>query len=569
MLASPLFQVLPMPSLLRTLVFSCLLLWCAVPALAEEYFVSTDPLPGVAEDVQFRSIQAAVDRATDGDVVTIYGGTYREAILVKGEADPDAEDGLTIRAASGATVVLTGADRMTEWKSEGDGVYSHDWPHTFLEHTKRHAHPDDEYHRLIGRVEQVIDSGYLLHQVLDRDGLSPGSFYIDEPAGRLYAMASDGGDLRKDDRVVEASVRPEVLGVERDGCHIIGLTFRYAANAAQHGLARFAADDLTVSHCTFERGNGAGTIFVGQRTRVEDSTFRDNGQLGVGGSGCHGLIMLRCNIEGNNTKGFNRDWEAGGLKITFARDIEIRQSTATDNRGHGLWFDIGCETVTVSNCLLAHNEDSGLFYEISYGLHAHDNLAHANGLLDRSGAWGAQAGIVLSSSEDCTIERNLLVGNREGFAFREQDRTTPRLPAPDADPAQRGREVAIRIRDITVSHNLFAYNRDVQVAGWFDIDDGRHMPPKLADLHIAFEGNRYAMHPGQDFWQWGVPWRRGVRYDNPEAVADALMIAAGEKMLERFDISDAGAAGLVVTPDADTTDALPKGAVPGLQVQSH
>ena len=81
----------------------------------------------------------------------------------------------------------------------------------------------------------------------------------------------------------------------------------------------------------------------------------------------------------------------------------------------------------VRNCLIADNEDSGIFYEISYGLHAHDNVIIGNGFRETPGGWGAGAGISLSSSPECVIERNLIVGNREGFNFREQDRTTPRI----------------------------------------------------------------------------------------------------------------------------------------------
>ncbi len=37
-------------------------------------------------------------------------------------------------------------------------------------------------------------------------------------------------------------------------------------------------------------------------------------------------------------------------------------------RGNGIWFDIGNENCTVRQCLIADNEDSGIFHEISFGL---------------------------------------------------------------------------------------------------------------------------------------------------------------------------------------------------------
>ena len=87
-----------------------------------------------------------------------------------------------------------------------------------------------------------------------------------------------------------------------------------------------------------------------------------------------------------------------------------------DNRGHGIWYDIGNEDCEVANCLIANNENAGIFYEISYGLHAHDNVIVGNGLAFSPRSWRRQ-GVESSSSPGCRIERNLLLGNKEGFAF--------------------------------------------------------------------------------------------------------------------------------------------------------
>ncbi len=84
--------------------------------------------------------------------------------------------------------------------------------------------------------------------------------------------------------------------------------------------------------------------------------------------------------------------------------------------------------------LITSNEDAGIFYEISYGLHAHDNVIVNNGLADTAGAWGANAGISISSSPDCVIERSLLIGNKEGFNFREQARSTSRIDSRRSEP---------------------------------------------------------------------------------------------------------------------------------------
>jgi len=70
--------------------------------------------------------------------------------------------------------------------------------------------------------------------------------------------------------------------------------------------------------------------------------------------------------------------------------------------------------------------------------------------------------------EDCVIERNLIVGNREGFNFREQTRATRSIDARTEHPVWN--------HDELIRHNLIVRNRDAQVWGWFDVNDNRHWP---------------------------------------------------------------------------------------------
>ena len=91
-------------------------------------------------------------------------------------------------------------------------------------------------------------------------------------------------------------------------------------------------------------------------------------------------------IRGNNTRNFDRSWEAGGDKLVLCRGVVIERSQFVENRGVSVWFDIGNEACTVRHCLLADNEDAGLFCEISFGLHAHDNVLVGNGLVAGKGS---------------------------------------------------------------------------------------------------------------------------------------------------------------------------------------
>jgi len=445
-----------------------LVLLSVVPAHAKVWHVAPQTLAGIDPNSQVRTLREAVARLEPGDTVLLHSGTYREQVNL--DRSGTREQPITIRAADGAAVVLTGADRLVDWTPipGPDRIYSTPWPHRFVTWNRHFTHPNDDYHRLIGRCEQVFLNGYPLRQVLERDKIGRGTFFVDLEARRLYLQSADNREITTRSALVEAATRDQILRVQ--GSHVIvnGVRFRCAANRAQQGAVQFAGDHLTIEDCTFEHTNASGASFTGQHLAVRRCVFQHNGQLGFGASRAHHLRLTGCTIRNNNIKGFDRGWEAGGNKICLARGVVLEHSTFVENRGNGIWFDIGNEDCVVRNCLIAHNDDAGIFYEISYGLHAHDNVILGNGFAFTPGAWGAAAGISLSSSPHCVIERNLLLGNKEGFNFREQARTTPRIDDKRAVPVWN--------HSITVRHNVLAWNRDAQVWGWFDVPDERHWP---------------------------------------------------------------------------------------------
>ena len=398
------------------------------------WHVSKEVLVEIDQQQQMRSITQAAANVGPGDMVIIHSGKYRETAVIEKSGKSDYP--ITFQAAAGAGVIMTGADHISEWTEvEGDGrIYSTTWQHKFITWNQNNTHPHDDYHRLIGRCEQVFINGYSLRQVLERDKLARGTFYVDLNGKRLYVWSSDNQDVSSRKVTVEASTRDRILTVKGDYVTVKGIRFRYAANRAQHGAVEFSGNHLVVEDCTFEYTNASGAKFRGEDITVRRCTFQHNGQLGFGASRAHRLKMTGCTVRNNNIKGFDRGWEAGGNKICLAGGVVLENSTFIENRGDGIWFDIGNENCTVRNCLIADNEDAGIFYEISYGLHAHDNVIVGNGLADTSSAWGANAGISISSSPNCLIERNLLIGNKEGFSFREQNRSTPRIDGKKSVP---------------------------------------------------------------------------------------------------------------------------------------
>lgn len=547
-----------LPRALTSLLLAASTCGHARPAGARTLHVAPQVLAGIPESSQTRTISQAAALAEAGDEVILHAGTYREPVLI--EKSGTAQKPITFRADRGAQVIVTGSDLIAKWDkvptTNGENQFVADWPHRFLAWSKEGTHPGDDEHKMIGRVEQVFINNYPLLQVLERQQLARNTFYVDLEAKKLYVQASNnagdiGGEPRSAPRV-EAGVRPLLWESRGDYINLRGVRFRGAPNQAQQGMAQFKGRFNTVEDCVFEWSNGVGASFSAPDITVRRCTFADNGQMGWGAAGAHRLRLAGCLTTRNNLKNFGRGWEAGGDKIVLSRDVVIEHSRFVENRGIGIWFDIGNENPTVANCLIADNEDAGIFYEISYGLQARDNVIIGNGFAGNAGAWGANGGIALSSSPGCVIERNLLVGNKEGFQFREQGRTTPRIGSPSGSG-----EVWVWNHDQLIRSNVLAYNRDAQAWGWFDVHDQRMWPAKLQEavaapaqaaaapqpdfageykvkdkaaeekaifggmslenLKIRFENNFYARDrsdAGSSLLNWGTQWKRNRKYQS-------------------------------------------------------
>lgn len=550
------------------LLLSVLPLSAATYEVAQRNSQASDANDGSLER-PWKTITRAAEKAKPGDTVIIRDGVYRERIVARVSGTTEAP--IAFEAAPGARVVLTGADRLTDWtKVDGERpIYLAPWPHRFIGWSRQMTHPDDPYHLLIGRCEQVAVDGYLLRQVLASKQLAPGTFFVDITNQVLFVEDPGNRDLNKVS--VEASVRQEIFRVEGGYVQLRGLRFRFAANMAQHGAVVLAGKHDTLQDCVVEYMNSSGATFSGEQQVVRRCVFRENGQLGFGANGAHNLLFTECLVENNNVKGFDRGWEAGGDKLVLCRNAVLERSRFLRNRGNGIWFDIGNEQCTVRQCLLAENEDSGIFFEISYGLHAHDNIIVGNGFSQTAGAWGAQAGISISSSPECLIERNLILGNREGFNFREQTRTTTRI-------GQKG-ETPIWNHDEVIRRNIIAYNRDAQIWGWFDVKDNRHWPNQssehevaskeftLGKLRLRFVENVYFAGPDQGWFEWGVTWARHKSYARLSDFQTDLGIDVGSRVFApRFNDLRALDCRLDAEAMAALKDCYPQAQVPGVNL---
>lgn len=97
-----------------------------------EYHVSingNDQARGTA-DQPFRTISRAAALAMAGDTVTVHAGIYRESVNpVNGGT---AEHRIIYKSAGDGEVVITGAERISDWMAEGDNVWSTEIPNSIF-----------------------------------------------------------------------------------------------------------------------------------------------------------------------------------------------------------------------------------------------------------------------------------------------------------------------------------------------------------------------------------------------------------------------------------------------------
>ncbi len=157
---------------------------------------------------------------------------------------------------------------------------------------------------------------------------------------------------------------------------------------------------------------------------IEEVDSRWNGALGIRLESLTASDVRDCYLKGNNTRGLDPGWEAGGLKATGnyggISNVTVEGCTVHDNDGPGIWFDVDATDCVIRANVVHHNTRQGINYELSSGGRIENNTVYENGWGFR--AWGFGAGILLQNSNHCTVINNLLAWNGDGVVVISQDR---------------------------------------------------------------------------------------------------------------------------------------------------
>jgi hypothetical protein len=337
------------------------------------------------------SLQALVNAAAPGAVVTVPTCIYRETVTITKSLTLDAQPGAEIR----------GSDVWSSrWKRSGKywmwgtvPAFPHgNWP----------CEPGSN-----GRCqwpEEVFFDGKPLYQV----AVNPvsGQFAID--SSRQVILADDPRG-----HMVEVTMRQFWIIGRADNVTIQGFTMKHAATPAQQGaISNDGCSNWTIQNNTLSDAHGAVVSFMqGSGLKLLNNDISRGGQEVVHGWAATDVLIQGNRIHDNNTEAFDAGWEAAGLKTTVTTRLTVDSNEVFSNDSPGLWCDIDCSLVTIKDNRVHHNSRYGIGYEISRSATVSGNRVWENGWGNAGWDWGA--GILSQNSGDVDIHDNIVAWNAD------------------------------------------------------------------------------------------------------------------------------------------------------------
>ena len=477
----------------RHLAGYCLLLlpvFWAAPAAAAERFVApqekaaVDSGPGSAQ-APYKTIAYAMSQLQPGDKLTIAAGTYREPIIIQPRTWPSGDTpNVTVIEGKGK-VIIKGSEIVKDWRELGNGLYF-----TPIEVEPQQVFVDDQPMMQIGGTifggfpEKADHPLKELHKSQkgiwpgrragNQDNMPPDSFYYDQSTKTLYLKLKNNGIKQ---RTVEVSTLPQLL-VANDVRHVTvrNIQFHHSntSTTKRAGAITMTGSFVTLENVHVYRADSAGMDLWGDDFTIRDSSANDCGQVGLKLRGKRARLINN-ETSRNNTRGFNKWWEAGGAKFAGAgglQDSVVDGHRAFSNHGDGIWYDWKNRNNTLKNGNFSYNQGFGIQYEASDRATIVNNIVIGN----------EQRGIYLPHSSHSVVAFNLVAGNlMQGIAI--------------VDESQRDKdnEFDFSARGNKVFGNVLAWNGGSLV-----------LPTEIADNQS--DGNVYIGNPTQT--NPGLGWVR-------------------------------------------------------------
>lgn len=360
--------------------------------------------------------------------------------------------------------------------------------------------------------EQFL-GGTLWRGYIAPDSVTPGyklkanEFYFDASNKMLYvrlaaAMPSAGLEVSAYQHIAYGAEFPR--NVYNLTIQDIDFERSNTSGYGRGGAVSLLGKNITLDRINVRRTDLACLGITAVNFTVKNSTFEYCGQTGIGASGKNGLITDNI-VRKTNQRHFNRDWEAGGMKLIgggqylfdaqravepnplpFINGLDnstISRNRVYDNNGpdrtvvgrpavpnneaHGIWLDTDNTDNVITDNVLAYN-GIGLFLEIN-----------ARNKVTRNQIFGNVAQGIQLKDSDTTLSDNWIIGNI-GFG----------LITPNDTRQINAGDTGFQPYRNTVTNNRFAWNGAISTSNPLElslvVDPSNPVGNKL-----TVSGNRY------------------------------------------------------------------------------
>jgi parallel beta-helix repeat protein len=256
---------------------------------------------------------------------------------------------------------------------------------------------------IVGRREVVFVGGQRLYQVLSSGALAPGTFYVEESAGRIHIAVSGGAP-----QAVDVAVRPMTLDINgARNLTVKGFEFSGAASPFERSSVRI----VNATGASFVDNIVTGNSWVGvSLVTSQDLTASGNLVESNGGGGMTvyqvgQLKLLGNETSRNNWRGVRGDyvgWSIGAVKMLGSHGALIDGHVSRDNHTRGFWADYDITDLTIRNSVFCGNLTDGLFIEGAQGpVNVTNTIACDNG----------RYGVLISNGRHVQLSGNTMCRN--------------------------------------------------------------------------------------------------------------------------------------------------------------
>jgi len=305
--------------------------------------------------------------------VTIRPGTYREFVQIT-SVGPETGASIRFRAERSGTAILSGSELWSDWKVDPTNpqLYVHPWQYRWglCQHPRGWPAISD-----VGlRREMIFLNGTSIIQVLSRDDMKPGRFFVDEANGVAFLWPPVGASMTA--AQTEIAVRPGVF--ESDGVSNLslqGLVIEHAnsclSTKPNAALSISGGANNTVEDTVIRWNNWIGFDFWSTTNSAARRTIANwNGEMGINGFRLKNAMFEDVETSHNNWRGAQglfTGWEPSGAKFVRIHGATFRNYTAIGNQGRGMWFDTDNTDILIEHATIEQNLVGGIDLEASVG----------------------------------------------------------------------------------------------------------------------------------------------------------------------------------------------------------